>query len=205
MDADLASAAANALRSEMATLDGNGVITWANDAWVRAAATVDDALLGGASVGTDLVRHLRAAPLRGGAATAMGIAAVLNGVAPTFEEELVTVDGHRHWSVFAAPLSLPSHGAVIVRSDVSAGIRGLLRAPPDPEDLAQRLEQLTPRERDVLRLMVHGLDNRQIASELGVAYTTVRSHTQSVIEKLGARSRLQAVARAYRSGIGVER
>jgi DNA-binding NarL/FixJ family response regulator len=49
--------------------------------------------------------------------------------------------------------------------------------------------------------MVRGLGNREIAAELEIAYTTVRSHVQRVIEKLDARSRLQAVARAYRSGI----
>lgn len=205
MDADLARAAANALRSEMATLDEAGVITWANDAWVRAAAVPSDALLAGAAVGTDLLAHLRAAPLPGSFAVATGIAAVVSGAAPAFEQELLTVDGRRHWLLFAAPLARPRGGAVVVRSDISARIHGLLRAPPDPEDLAERIAQLTPRERDVLRLMVRGLDNREIASELGIAYTTVRSHTQSLIEKLGARSRLQAVARAHRAGVGVDR
>ncbi len=204
MDPELADAAADALRSEMAALDEAGVIAWANDAWMRAAATDDD-LLAGAPVGTDLVAHLRAAPRPGAATVATGIAGVLRGTAPTFEQELLTVDGRRHWSLYAGPLSHSRRGAVVVRSDVSARTHGLLAAPPDPDDLQQRIEQLTPREREVLRLMVRGLENRQIASELGIAYTTVRSHTQSLIEKLGARSRLQAVARAYRAGIGIDR
>jgi len=50
-----------------------------------------------------------------------------------------------------------------------------------------------------------GLDNRQIAAELGIAYTTVRSHTRSLIDKLGARSRLDAVTRAYRAALDVGR
>jgi DNA-binding NarL/FixJ family response regulator len=49
--------------------------------------------------------------------------------------------------------------------------------------------------------MLRGLDNRQIAAELGLTYATVRSYARSLIKKLGARSRLQAVARAHRVGI----
>jgi DNA-binding NarL/FixJ family response regulator len=65
---------------------------------------------------------------------------------------------------------------------------------------------LTPRELEILTLMARGRDNRAIAAELTVGYTTVRSHVQNIIEKLGARSRLEAVARATDLGIiGVER
>lgn len=61
--------------------------------------------------------------------------------------------------------------------------------------------RLTPREREVLDLMAVGLDNRGIAAELGIQYTTVRGHVRSVIEKLGARSRLEAVSRVYQMGL----
>ena len=63
------------------------------------------------------------------------------------------------------------------------------------------VERLTPREREVLDLMAGGLDNRAIAARLGIQYTTVRGHVRSVVEKLGARSRLEAVARAYQMGL----
>ncbi|MDQ2912740.1 MAG: LuxR C-terminal-related transcriptional regulator [Chloroflexota bacterium] len=62
-------------------------------------------------------------------------------------------------------------------------------------------ERLTPRELEVLALMATGLSNRAIAADLGIEYTTVRGHVQSVLDKLGARSRFDAVARAYRSGL----
>jgi two-component system response regulator DevR len=65
----------------------------------------------------------------------------------------------------------------------------------------QLLEELTQRERDVLKLMAAGLDNFDIADQLGIGYGTVRSHVRGVLEKLGARSRLQAVAVARERGL----
>jgi len=85
------------------------------------------------------------------------------------------------------------------------------RAPPNPSRpvdarstggpaIRDGIERLTPREREVLELMAAGLDNRAIAAKLRIQYSTVRGHVRSVIEKVGARSRLEAVARAYRNG-----
>jgi DNA-binding NarL/FixJ family response regulator len=69
----------------------------------------------------------------------------------------------------------------------------------------QRLNsELTPRERDVLLLLARGLDNFEIAEELGIGYGTVRGHVRGVLEKLGAHTRLQAVAEARKAGL-VER
>jgi two-component system, NarL family, response regulator DevR len=62
-------------------------------------------------------------------------------------------------------------------------------------------EDLTAREHDVLKMMAAGLDNYDIADKLGIGYGTVRSHVRGVLEKLGARSRLQAVALARESGL----
>jgi DNA-binding NarL/FixJ family response regulator len=61
---------------------------------------------------------------------------------------------------------------------------------------ARLLGSLTPREREILTLMAEGLDNRRIADRLHVAYPTVRSHVRRVLQKLGARSRLEAVVKA---------
>jgi DNA-binding NarL/FixJ family response regulator len=60
---------------------------------------------------------------------------------------------------------------------------------------------LSRREREVLGLLAEGLDSKAIASRLGVSYHTVREHAQRVVEKLGARSRLEAVARARETGL----
>src|SRR5262245_36093337 len=64
------------------------------------------------------------------------------------------------------------------------------------DDRARRLASLTPRETEMLQLMTRGLDNREIAAQLSVAYPTVRSHVRKVLQKLGARSRLEAVVKA---------
>jgi DNA-binding NarL/FixJ family response regulator len=63
------------------------------------------------------------------------------------------------------------------------------------------LDDLTPRERDLLRLLAQGLDNRTIAERLGIRYVTVRGHLRNLLNKLNAHSRLQAVARATELGL----
>jgi DNA-binding NarL/FixJ family response regulator len=60
---------------------------------------------------------------------------------------------------------------------------------------------LTKREKEVLRLLARGLSNQAIAAELGIRLATVRNHVQSVIEKLQAHSKLEAVATATRLGM----
>ena len=67
------------------------------------------------------------------------------------------------------------------------------------------LGRLTPREREILGLMTEGLDNRDIAAQLGISYTTVRGHVRGVIEKLDVRSKLEAVAHATALGLLGER
>jgi DNA-binding NarL/FixJ family response regulator len=63
------------------------------------------------------------------------------------------------------------------------------------------LEHLTAREREVLRLMSDGLGNKQIAARLGVSEHTVKSHTSSILGKLGAGSRTEAVTEGIRRGL----
>ena len=63
------------------------------------------------------------------------------------------------------------------------------------------INDLTPRERDVLRLMAGGLDNHEISDELGIGYGTVRGHVRGVLEKLGSHTRLHAVAAARKAGL----
>jgi DNA-binding NarL/FixJ family response regulator len=58
------------------------------------------------------------------------------------------------------------------------------------------LDELTPREQQILSLLATGANNRTIAAQLGIAYGTVRTHVRSLLEKLDSSSRLQAVSTA---------
>ena len=63
-------------------------------------------------------------------------------------------------------------------------------------EIESQLERLTAREKEVLRLMAEGTSSREIASKLGISYTTVRTHIRSLGGKLGVHSKLEAIVKA---------
>lgn len=79
-------------------------------------------------------------------------------------------------------------------------VRALLRRVEERRP-AHRTPALTPREREVLSLLAEGLEQSEMATRLVISSKTVGTHLERILAKLGARSRAQAVAIAYRDGL----
>ncbi len=84
---------------------------------------------------------------------------------------------------------------------VQAGIRFL--PPPIARSLADRTpnSDLSPREREVLTLMVHGKSNKEIAASLGITEATVKCHVSVILARLEVNDRTQAVVAALQRGL----
>ena len=78
----------------------------------------------------------------------------------------------------------------------------LLRQMSEEDTITAGIRSLTARELDVLRLLMRGLQNKEIAHELVVTERTVKFHVSSILTKLGAGNRTEAVAIATRHGLG---
>jgi DNA-binding CsgD family transcriptional regulator len=200
---DVGREALDSERGGIAVLDSAGNVTWTDAAWT---ADDDEGGLPRAPIGTNLLKAYRGHEDPRAQAVANGIVAVFEGKAMYFEiEHRASRESGRSFLTSVAALRGDGAGAVVIHKVV--GGRAVPN-PPRPVDVGStsgapirsEIERLTPREREVLELMAAGLDNRAVAAKLRIQYTTVRGHVRSVIEKVGARSRLEAVARAYRNG-----
>jgi DNA-binding NarL/FixJ family response regulator len=109
----------------------------------------------------------------------------------------------------AAPEELVSAVRLVARGDALLApsitrrvIEQFVRA-ATPVPAQAGVDELTPREREVLLLVARGLSNAEIAKELFLTAGTVKTHVAHILRKLDARDRVQAVITAYESGLVV--
>jgi DNA-binding NarL/FixJ family response regulator len=98
--------------------------------------------------------------------------------------------------------AVASGDALLAPSVTRRVIEEFVRRPPDSVRTASlELAELTARELEVLKLVARGLANAEIAKELFISETTVKTHVAHVLMKLKLRDRVQAVVFAYESGL----
>ena len=85
-------------------------------------------------------------------------------------------------------------GTASLSPDLLTRLTQALRRPPPPDPL----RPLSPREREVLRLIARGHSNRQIAKDLAIGEQTVKTHVRGILTKLGLQDRVQAAIFALR-------
>ncbi|MEW6277062.1 MAG: response regulator transcription factor [Candidatus Eremiobacterota bacterium] len=89
-------------------------------------------------------------------------------------------------------------GALIPAEILRKALRGVSVRPPRE---AQNLDELTPRELEVLRLLARGLDNQDIAERLNLSRVTAKKHVHHILSKLQVSDRTQAALMAVRMGL----
>jgi RNA polymerase sigma factor (sigma-70 family) len=101
----------------------------------------------------------------------------------------------------AALHTIAAGDALLSPSVTSRVIERMAQQPEPDASRDARLEELTAREREVLELVARGLSNGEIAEELVIGESTVKTHVKRILAKLDARDRVQAVIFAYETGL----
>jgi DNA-binding NarL/FixJ family response regulator len=104
--------------------------------------------------------------------------------------------------IAAAVRIVASGDALLAPAVTRAVIEEFTRVPVRPQPAVPRaVGELTPREREVLDLLIRGLSNPEICRELVISEATAKTHVAKILQKLGLRDRVQAVIYAYESGL----
>jgi DNA-binding NarL/FixJ family response regulator len=104
----------------------------------------------------------------------------------------------------AAGIRVVARGDALLAPSITRRlIQDFAAATPTPPAPPPGLDELTARELEVFRLVARGLSNAEIAAELVVSETTVKTHVARLLMKLGLRDRVQAVVLAYESGVAI--
>jgi DNA-binding NarL/FixJ family response regulator len=198
------------------------------DVWIMAAAQSRRDWLARSLSGDATIRVAGAAPTFGMLRSLIGdeFADVIIIDVP----EPYSIDAIREWvnefeDVAPLLLILPERDREIFNRILEAKPGGMLRADAAPDRIVQAVksiasglitldaelipaagdsavtEPLTARETEVLGLLADGLGNKEIASRLGISEHTIKFHIGSILGKLGASTRTEAVSRGLRSGL----
>jgi len=103
-----------------------------------------------------------------------------------------------------AALQAAANGLLVLHpTQVAAQVaaNGFASAPARSRGLGELAEPLTPRESEVLQMLASGLGNKEIAAKLNISEHTVKFHVASILGKLGAGSRTEAVSLGIRRGL----
>lgn len=134
-------------------------------------------------------------------------------VLTTFDDDNLVLDALRHGArgymlkdvtveQLANAVRTLADGGTLIAPSITDRLLQAIRTSPEPVGTENvTAQQLTPREIEVLRLVAEGYSNRQISEVVHLAEGTVKNHLSTILMKLGARDRTNAVLRALREGI----
>lgn len=101
----------------------------------------------------------------------------------------------------AAVRTVSEGDALLAPSITRRLVERFARRQAPPAALDGGVDELTPREREVLKLVARGLSNSEVATHLDLSAATVKTHVARILAKLGLRDRVQAVVVAYEVGL----
>ena len=100
-----------------------------------------------------------------------------------------------------AGIRVVAEGNALLAPSVTRRVIAKFAQKPKPRDYTDSLSGLTPREIDIMKWIARGKTNAEIAQDLFIGETTVRTHVSNLLSKLDLRDRVQIVSFAYESGV----